>query len=99
MELWFERLPQLLKGYEAWDVYNAVDEGLVTCGVLGRSCRDSGEDVEAKPKPMPSSVQAFCAFETVRPFTYAHDTTERDQMNIIKIERLLFSMERKSATK
>jgi hypothetical protein len=27
-DLWFKRLPELLEGYEAWDIYNADEMGL-----------------------------------------------------------------------
>jgi hypothetical protein len=30
---------------------------------------------------------------------YAHDITKRDQVNIVNIERLLFSLKRKGVTK
>jgi hypothetical protein len=27
-DLWFKRLPKLLEGYKAWDIYNADETGL-----------------------------------------------------------------------
>jgi hypothetical protein len=39
------------------------------------------------PKPVLSFTEVFRAFESMRAFMYAHYITERDQMNIINIER------------
>jgi hypothetical protein len=47
----------------------------------------------------PSFTEALHAFESMRAFMYAHDITERDQANIINIERLLFKSKRKGATR
>jgi hypothetical protein len=44
---------------------------------------------EAESEPVPSFTEALCASESMRAFMYAHDTTKRDQANIINIERLL----------
>jgi hypothetical protein len=48
---------------------------------------------------MCSIFEALRAFESVRAFIYAHDITERNQANIVNIERLLFSLKRKGDTK
>jgi hypothetical protein len=78
----------------------------VWCGVVGSgSCVEEGQgdggddDDEAEYEPVPSFREALCAFESMRAFMYAHDITERDQANVINIERLLFSLKRKGATK
>jgi hypothetical protein len=91
-----------------------VDQELATCGVLcveemcgavgSGSCveegqGDGGGDDEAESEPVPSFTEALRAFESVRAFIYAHDITERDQANTVNIERLLFSLKRKGATK
>jgi hypothetical protein len=46
----------------------------------------------------PSFTEAFHAFESMRGVMYAHDITKRDQADNVNIERLLFSLKRKSAT-
>jgi hypothetical protein len=43
-------------------------------------------------------MEALHVFETMRAFMYAHDITERNQANIVNIERL-FNLKRKGATK
>jgi hypothetical protein len=97
------------------DVNVSVDQELTTCGVLyieemcgamgSGSCIEEGQgdgggdEDEAKSKPAPSFTEALRAFESVRAFMYAHDITKRDQVNIVNIERSLFSLKRKGATK
>jgi hypothetical protein len=72
------------------------------CGVVGSgSCVEEGQgdggddDDEAESKPVPSFMEAFYAFESMRVFIYAHDITKRDQVYFVNIERLLFSLKRK----
>jgi hypothetical protein len=72
------------------------------CGAVGSgSCVEEGQgdgggdDDEVKSEPVRSFTEAPRAFESVRAFIYAHNITERDQANIVKIERLLFSLKRK----
>jgi hypothetical protein len=76
------------------------------CGVVGSgSCVEEGQgdggvdNREAESKPVPSFLEALHAFESMRAFMYVHDITKRDQVNIVNIERLLFSLKRKGATK
>jgi hypothetical protein len=76
------------------------------CGELGSgSCMEEvqgggGDDYnEAQPEPVPSFTEALRAFESMRAFMYAHDTTKRDQANIVDIESLLFNLKRKGVTK
>jgi hypothetical protein len=74
------------------------------CGDLGSGSSmeegQGGGDVdEAKPKPVPSFMEALNVFETMRVFIYAHDITEIDQANIVSIQILLFSLKSKGATK
>jgi hypothetical protein len=73
------------------------------CGGSG-SCVEGGgqgyggvDDNEAKSNPVPSFTNALRTFEPMRAFTYAHDITKKDQVNIINIERSLFNFERKGA--
>jgi hypothetical protein len=47
----------------------------------------------------PGFMEAFCAFESMRAFMYAHDITERDQANIVNTDSLLFNLKWKDATK
>jgi hypothetical protein len=44
-DLWFERLPEVLEGYKAWDIYNADETGLFfnclsdqTLALKGETC-------------------------------------------------------------
>jgi hypothetical protein len=60
---------------------------------------DGDYDNEAESEPVPSFTEALHALESMRAFTYAHNITKRDQANIVNIERLLFSLKRKGATK
>jgi hypothetical protein len=80
------------------------------CGVVGSgSCVEEGQgdgggggggdDDEAESEPVPSFREALYVFESVRAFMYAHNITKRDQVNIVNIEWLLFSLKRKGATK
>jgi hypothetical protein len=78
------------------------------CGELGSgNCVEEvqggggggGGDDEAQSEPVPSFTEAFCAFQSMRVFMYDHDITERDQVNIINIESLLFNLKRKGAAK
>jgi hypothetical protein len=46
----------------------------------------------------PSFTEALRAFESMRAFMYAH-ITERDQVNIVNIESLLFNLKWKDSTK
>jgi hypothetical protein len=48
---------------------------------------------------VPSFTEALYAFESVRVFIYAHDITKWDQVNVVNIEMLLFSLKGKGATK
>jgi hypothetical protein len=43
-------------------------------------------------------MEALCVPESMRAFMYAR-TTEKDKAKIVNIERLLFSLKRKGATK
>jgi hypothetical protein len=95
-----------------FDTYMSVDQQLTTCGVLcmeemcgvvgSGSCveegQGDGDDDEAKSEPVPSFMEALHASESMRAFTYAH-ITKRDQVNIVNIKRLLFSLKRKGASK
>jgi hypothetical protein len=47
----------------------------------------------------PSFTEALHVFESMTAFMYDHDITKRDQVNIFNIERLLFNLKRKGATK
>jgi hypothetical protein len=75
------------------------------CGELGNgSCVEEvqgggDDDDEAKPEPVPRFTEAPRAFQSMRALMYAQNITERDQTNIVNIERLLFSLRRKGATK
>jgi hypothetical protein len=75
------------------------------CGMVGSgNCveegqGDGGDDDETEFEPVPSFTEALCALESVSVFMYAHNITKRDQVNIINIERLLFSLKRKGDTK
>jgi hypothetical protein len=76
------------------------------CGAFGSGSSveegqgDSGGDEdEAESKPVPSFTEALHVFESMRAFMYAHNITKRDQENYVNIERLLFSLKRKGATK
>lgn len=97
-----------------FDAYVSVDQELATCGVLsveemceevasGSSMEegqvDSDDNDEVDPKPVPSFQEALSAFETMRAFIYAHEIADRDQVNIINIEKLLFSLKSKGASK
>jgi hypothetical protein len=42
-DLWFERLPELLEGYEAQDIYNADETGIFFNCVLDRTLALKGE--------------------------------------------------------
>jgi hypothetical protein len=42
---------------------------------------------------------AFVLFESMRAFMYGPDIIIRDQANVVNIERLLFSLKKKGATK
>jgi len=86
-----------------FDAYACVDQELATCGEVEiGSCVEEeqgggGYDGDkAEPEPVPSFTEALRAFESMRAFLYALDITER---NIVKIESLLFSLKRKTATK
>jgi hypothetical protein len=46
-----------------------------------------------------SFTEALHAFDSMKAFMYARNITERDQANIVNIERLLFNLKRKGATK
>jgi hypothetical protein len=94
-----------------FDAYMAVDQELTTCGVLCReeicgvvgsgNCVEEGQgdggddDDETEFEPVPSFTEALYALESVRVFMYAHNITKRDQVNIVNIERLLFSLKRR----
>jgi hypothetical protein len=109
--LWFERLPELLEAYNAQATSNAEERAVATCPeercvVAGSgSCVEKrqgdggGHDDVAQSEPVPSFVEALRAFETMRAFMYAHDITERDQANIINIERLLLRLKGKDTAK
>ncbi|PSN36729.1 hypothetical protein C0J52_18420 [Blattella germanica] len=60
---------------------------------------DDDEEAESETLPVPSFRDALNGFETMRAFIYAHDITERDQINIVNIESLLFGLKRKGANK
>jgi hypothetical protein len=91
-----------------FDAYVSVDQELVMCGMLcmEEMCGVVWWEVEVvwrRGKVMvmtmkPSFMEALSAFESMRAFMYAHYSTIRDQVNI-NIERLLFSLKRKGATK
>jgi hypothetical protein len=73
------------------------------CGaVASGSCVEEGQgdcEDEAESETVHSFTEALRASESMRPFMYAHDITKREQANIVNIERLLFSLNRKDATK
>jgi hypothetical protein len=52
---------------------------------------DCGDDDEAKSETVLSVTEALHVFESLRVFMYAH--------NIVNVERSLFSLKRKGATK
>jgi hypothetical protein len=94
-----------------FDAYVSVDQDLATCGVLciEERCGVVWWEMEVawrRGKVMlvmmtmkPSFTEALRAFESMQTFMYAHDIIERDQANIVNIERLLFSLKRKGGTK
>jgi hypothetical protein len=47
----------------------------------------------------PSFMEALRGFESMRAFMYADDLRKTDQANIVAIERVLFKLKRKGATK
>jgi hypothetical protein len=65
----------------------------------GQGDGNSGDDDEAESELVQRFTQAFNTFESMRASIYAHDITKRDQETIVNIERLLFSLKRKGATK
>jgi hypothetical protein len=111
----FQRLLDLLEGYEARNIYNAYETGLATCrvpcledmcDVVGSgNCMEEGQsdgdddDNEAESEQVLSFMEALCAYVTMRAFMYAHDIIRRDQESIIINERSLSSLKRKGATK
>ncbi|PSN37927.1 hypothetical protein C0J52_12231 [Blattella germanica] len=68
-------------------------------GKEGADDDDDDEEAESETLPVPSFRDALNGFETMRAFIYAHDITERDQINIVNIESLLFGLKRKGANK
>ncbi|KAJ4426949.1 hypothetical protein ANN_26748 [Periplaneta americana] len=95
-----------------FDAYVSVEQKLAACGVLSveEMCEevasgcsmeegqvDSDDNDEVDPKPVPSFQEALSAFEIMRVFIYAHEIADRDQVNIINIEKLLFSLKSKGA--
>jgi hypothetical protein len=84
-----------------FDAYVSVEQELAMCGNCVEEGQSDGgyDDNEAASEPVPSFTEALHVFESMRVFMYAHDITKRDQVNIVNIERLLFSLKRKGATK
>jgi hypothetical protein len=94
-----------------FDAYMSVDQELASCGALcmeemcrvvgSGSCVEEGQgdggddDNEAESELVPSFTEALRTFESMRAFMYAHNIANRDQANIINIERLLVSLKRK----
>jgi hypothetical protein len=69
--------------------------GSGSCMVEGQGDGGGGGDDETESKPVLSFVAAVHVFAMMGVFIYAHDITERDQVNFVSIERLLFSLKMK----
>jgi hypothetical protein len=90
-----------------FDAYVSVDQELAMCdvlcieemgGVVGSgSCVDD-DDGGGGVQTIAEFYRSTSCVESIRAFMYAHDITKRDQVNIVNIERLLFSLKRKGAT-
>jgi hypothetical protein len=89
--------------------YMSVDNELATCDFsstdeLFVDRKEDGDEEEEdederEPEAVPSFAEAHTAFQTVKSFFYAHNIGERDEENILNMERAVFDLKRKISTK
>jgi hypothetical protein len=78
------------------NAYVSLDNELATCRASsisellddhGGDGGQEGGEGEHKPEPVPSFAKVYAAFQTVKSFFYVHNIGERDEKNILNIER------------
>jgi hypothetical protein len=91
--------------------YASVDNELATCDFSstdelfvdrkedGDEEEEEEDEDERESEAVPSFAEAHAAFQTVKSFFYAHNIGERDEENILNMERVLFDLKRKISTK
>jgi hypothetical protein len=82
--------------------YASADSKLTTRGIdttddlcderEGSVSGEEGKEDECEPEAVPSFAEAHAALVKVKAFFYAHNISERDEENILNMERALFGL-------